>query len=181
MADRHRAFNAVFYPESAPENFREIVAGWKVPALMVLHDQDLDEHGLPKKPHYHLLLSFEGKKSIPQIRTMIHELGSEVVQPSYDLRGSARYLLHLDQPDKHQYPFAALESFSGAPALDLTAPAGDPSPEILAWIRDQGVVEYADLIHYCLDQRPEWYRWARGNSIFFAHYFRSYRGKQAER
>lgn len=176
MADRHRAFVAVFYPESAPDNWREIVESWHVPALVILHDQDEDEHGDPKKHHLHLLMYFEGKKSLAQIRSMVKELGSEVVQPSYDMRGSARYLLHLDQPEKHQYPFAALESFSGAPALELTAPVGDPSPDIIAWCREQGITEYSALINYCLDQRPDWYRWARSNSIFFAHYLRSVRG-----
>jgi hypothetical protein len=169
-ASRHRTFSGVFYPESAPENFREVIAGWTVPALLVLHDQDED-----KKPHYHLLMLFSGKKSLGQARELMHELGSEVVQPAWDTRAAARYLAHLDQPEKFQYPVSVIEAFSGASVLDLTAPVGDPSPEILAFIRDQGLIEYAGLIDYCLDHRSDWYRWASAHSIFLCAYLRSCR------
>lgn len=180
MADRHRAFIGVFYPESAPENWRSIVDEWHVPALVILHDQDVDEHGEAKKPHYHLLMYFEGKKSLIQVKNLLAELGSGVVQPSYDLRGSARYLLHLDTPDKHRYPVEAIEAFSGAPVMDLTAPMGDPSPEILEWVREQGITEYSTLVFYSLDKRPDWYRWVRSNSVFFGYFFRSYRNGRLE-
>lgn len=167
---RHRGFNAVFYPESAPENFRELIESWRVPALLALHDKDED-----KKPHYHLLLMFGGKKSLKQVHALTDELGSKTVQPAYDIRGSARYLGHLDQPTKYQYGVGVLEAFSGASVTDLTQPSGDPSPEILAFLREQGITEYAALIHYCLDCRPEWYRWASSHSIFLCAYLRSCR------
>lgn len=169
MATRHRAFNAVFYPESAPGNWREIVDGWHVQGLTILHDQD------GKKPHYHLLLMFSSLKSLPQVHAMTDQLGSKELQPSYDMRASARYLLHLDHPDKHQYSFDALESFSGASAVDLTAAIGDSGPEVIAWIREQGVIEYAKLIDYCLDEKREWYQWASTHSIFLSHYLSSSR------
>jgi len=173
MASRHRGFNSVFYPESAPENWREIVTGWHVPALAILHDRE------DKKPHYHLLLMFSSMKSLPQVHNLTDKLGSKELQPSYDIRGSARYLLHLDHADKFQYPFAALEAFSGAEALELTEPVGDPSPDIIAFVREQGIMEYSDLIHYCLDIKPEWYIWARSHTQFLLGYFTSVRYKAA--
>lgn len=175
MASRHRAFNAVFYPESAPGKWREIIDGWHVQALVILHDQD------GKKPHYHLLLMFSSMKSLPQVHAMTDQLGSKELQPSFDMRASARYLLHLDHPDKFQYRLEALESFSGASALDLTSPIGDPSAEIIAWVRDQGVMEYSSLIDYCLDQKREWYVWSRNHTVFLCGYFMSLRHKEARR
>jgi len=172
---RHRTFNAVFYPESAPENFREIIDDWKVPALLALHDQDQD-----KKPHYHLTLLFTRQKTLAQVHALVDQLGSSVVQPAYDTRASCRYLAHLDHPEKFQYGVGVLESFAGASVPDLTQPAGDPSLEILAWIRDQGVIEYSDLIHYCADHRQDWYRWAAGHSIYLCAYLRSIRHKRGE-
>lgn len=176
-AARHRTFSGVFYPESAPDDFRQVVASWHVPALMVLHDQDQD-----KKPHYHLLLVFSGKKSVGQARELMQQLGSEVVQPCWDTRASARYLAHLDQGEKFQYPVSAIESFSGASVPDLVAPLSDPSPDILEFVRDQGIIEYASLIDYCLDHRIEWYHWASGHSIFLCAYLRSCRhGEEVRR
>lgn len=172
MSGRHRAFNAVFYPESAPTDFRDLIESFDVPALLILHDQDEG-----KKPHYHLLLMFSSMKSLPQVHNLTDQLGSKELQPSYDMRASARYLLHRDHPDKFQYPFSALEAFSGAQALDLTQPLGDPSPEMMAFIREQGMVEYSDLIDYCLDVRPEWYIWARSHTVYLLGYFTSVRYK----
>lgn len=171
MASRHRAFNAVFYPESAPDNWREIVDSWHVQALAILHDQD------EKKPHYHLLLMFSSMKSLPQVHAMTDQLGSKELQPSYDMRASARYLLHLDHPHKFQYSFDALESFSGASALDLAAPIGDPSGDVMSWVREQGILEYCDLIDYCLDQKREWYVWCRNHTVFLRGYLMSARHK----
>lgn len=167
---RHRTFIGVFYPESAPEAYRDIISGWAVPALLVLHDRDEG-----KKPHYHVMLMFTSMHSLAQVRGMMQELGSEVVQPAYDTRGAARYLVHLDHADKYQYALEAVEAFSGASVPDLLAPIGDPSPEILAFVRDQGIIEYAALVDYCLDQRQDWYRWASGHSIFLCAYLRSCR------
>lgn len=170
MSGRHRTFNAVFYPESAPEDFRTMIDSWRVPALLSLHDRDED-----KKPHYHLVLLFSSLKTLGQVHALTDQLGSKTLQPAFDTRASCRYLAHLDHPDKYQYGLGALESFCGASVADMTAPIGDPSPAILAFVRDQGITEYAKLIDYCLDVRPEWYRWASGHSIFLCAYLRSVR------
>jgi len=175
MVNRHRSFNAVFYPESAPEIWREIIAGWHVPALVILHDKDVNADGTDKKPHSHVLLMFNTLKTLSQVHAMTDQLGSKELQPAWDKNASARYLLHLDNPDKYQYPFAALEAFTGASALDLTAPVGDPSPEIMAWVREQGITEYFKLIDYCLDEKMEWYIWSRSHTMFLRGYLDSMR------
>lgn len=176
MATRHRAFNAVFYPESAPEGFRELIASWHVPALLVLHDRDEG-----KKPHYHLLLMFAGMKSLRQVHDSTDGLGSKELQPSYDLRGSARYLGHLDQPEKFQYGVGVIESFSGASVPDLTASMVDPTPEILTWVRAEGFADYSALVDYCQDHRPEWLKQVTGHTMFWTGYFASVRFRRAPR
>lgn len=177
MTARHRCFNAVFYPESAPEGFRELIESWHVPGLLALHDKDVEPGGEPKKPHYHLLLTFGGKKSFNQVHELVDQLGSKVVEAAYDLRASARYLAHLDQPDKYQYGLEVLEAFSGASVPELTAALGDPSPEIMAWVREQGIVEYSKLIDYCLDERLDWYVWCRSHTVYLCGYLMSCRHK----
>lgn len=170
MTGRSRAFNAVFYPESVPDGFRDLIDSWQVPALLVLHDRDEE-----KKAHYHLLLSFGSLKSMGQIHELTDQLGSRTVQPAHDLHASARYLLHLDHPAKFQYPVECLESFSGASVSDLLSPVSDPSDEMLAWVRDQGIVEYSALVNYCQDLRPDWSRHARSHTIFWRGYLGSVR------
>ena len=61
---RVRNFATVVYPESAPENWQEILAEQFIPAFISpLHDKDINPTGEPKKPHYHVMIMYEGKKS----------------------------------------------------------------------------------------------------------------------
>jgi len=173
MAGRHRGFNFVFYPESAPENFRELITAWNVPALLALHDKDKEPDGSCKKPHYHLLLTFSSLKSFGQVHELVDQLGSKVLEPAWDIRASARYLGHLDQPDKFQYGVAAIESFSGAPVAELTASLVDMTPEIIDFVRDQGMVSYAGLVDYCRDNREDWLRSVMVRTHFWLGYLKS--------
>ncbi|WP_368276451.1 Rep family protein [Coprococcus sp. RTP21204st1_G4_RTP21204_210225] len=59
-----------FYPDSAPENWREIINSWLVDCLVSpLHDSDVNEDGTPKKPHWHGILFFDSVKSFEPLMT----------------------------------------------------------------------------------------------------------------
>ena len=63
-AKRIRNWATIVYPESAPDNWQEILKGQLVPAFISpLHDLDYDENGELKKEHYHILLLFGGVKT----------------------------------------------------------------------------------------------------------------------
>lgn len=164
---------AVFYPESAPEDFRERIAGWRVPALLALHDKDEG-----KKPHYHLLVMFSSVKTLKQVHEFTDELGSKELEPSYDLRGSARYLAHLDHPEKFQYGIDAILAFSGASVADLTAPSGDVTPDVLTFVRAEGLTEYSALVDYCQDHHLDWLKEVKGHTMFWCGYFASVRARR---
>ena len=74
--DRVRNFATVVYPESAPENWQETLAGEFIPSFISpLHDKDINPGGEPKKPHYHVILMFEGKKSMEQVKEITAKIG----------------------------------------------------------------------------------------------------------
>ena len=61
---RTRNFASIVYPESAPEDWKEILIQQFVPAFISpLHDQDVNPGGEIKKPHYHVILMFDGSWS----------------------------------------------------------------------------------------------------------------------
>ena len=64
--NRSRTWAFVAYPESMPENWREILDALSVPwACSPLHDKDINETtGEVKKPHRHFVMSFPGKKEL---------------------------------------------------------------------------------------------------------------------
>jgi hypothetical protein len=76
------------------------------------HDKDTREDGELKEPHTHILVCFNGSKSLEQIRTLINsqqntfgENQRKVGQKWQPLNKTAcfRYLLHSDDTEKYQY------------------------------------------------------------------------------
>lgn len=159
---RARNFACVVYPESAPANWLDIVQDLKIPVFVSpLHDKDINPTGEPKKPHHHVLIAFEGKKSLEQVRTIFEQfngVGCEVVQ---SIRGYARYLCHLDNPEKAQYNQADVLQFGGA---DYSAAIGLPTDkykavgEIIDYCKENDIYSYAEVLEYAREFRFDWFR-----------------------
>lgn len=159
---RTRNFATFVYPDSAPENWQEILAEQFVPAFISpLHDMDTNPDGEIKKSHWHVLITFETtktKEQAEQLISLISGVGCEVIQ---SLRGYARYLCHLDNPEKHQYPTEDVRALCGA---DYSSAIGLPTDkykaikEMMEYIRQNEIYSYSDLLDYCSIERFDWFR-----------------------
>lgn len=174
---RVRNFATVVYPESSPDNWQELLAEQFVPAFISpLHDKDINPTGEPKKPHYHVMLLFDGKKSIEQATEVIkvfNGVGCEVVN---SLRGYARYLCHLDNPEKYQYNPEDVRNLGGADynnAIGLITDKYKAIREMMQFCMDNGIISLADLIEYCMQERPDWFRVICDNTIIMREYLKS--------
>lgn len=158
---RGRIWATIVYPESAPTNWTRKLSALHVPALVSpLHDSDLDPTGEPKKPHFHVLLMFEGVKTPAQVREMVSEFGGVGCEFVNSIRGYARYLCHLDDPDKAQYDYEKVLSFAGADYIACINLASDKYTnlkEITQFCRQNQIYSYADLFDYCAENNTEWY------------------------
>lgn len=113
-----------------------------------LHEKDIRADGTPKKPHYHVIFIFQERKSVVQIEKMLLKLfpvlsdkgdicgiakffKSECKEKSErypdfllneirigSLKGSVRYLVHADDPDKFQYDRSLIQALGGADYID---------------------------------------------------------------
>ena len=159
---RARNFATVVYPESAPENWQQILAEQFIPAFISpLHDKDVNPTGEPKKPHYHVIVMFDGKKSEDQVRgifALIGGVGCEVVKSS---RGYSRYLCHLDNPEKVQYSPDDVRQLCGADYSSTIGIAIDKYKaidEIMDFIDLHNITSYRNLLQYCRKERRDWFR-----------------------
>ena len=101
---RYRNWATVVYPESAPENWLDLLQGKYIPGFVSpLHDNDKNPTGEDKKAHYHVLFLFEGKKSKNQVQEIVDLINGVGLEHINSIRGYARYLCHLDNPEKAQY------------------------------------------------------------------------------
>lgn len=109
-----RSWAFVVYEDSAPENWREIIDDRHISwTHSPYHDRDFNADGTPKKPHYHVILDFVGKKSYEQIKEITDSVNAPAPIHLDSLRGYFRYFTHMDNPEKAQYSIDDIRCFGG--------------------------------------------------------------------
>lgn len=179
---RARNFATVVYPESAPPDWLEKLTEQMIPAFVSpLHDKDENPGGEAKKPHHHVMVMFEGKKSDEQIRAIFDSFGGVGLEVVKSLRGYARYLCHLDNPEKAQYLPDDVKAFCGA---DYMGTIGLPIDkyksigEMMDFVVNEECSSYADLLMYSRMFRPDWFRTLCDNgSYVMKEFIKSYSWK----
>lgn len=171
-ANRTRNWATIVYPESAPCDWLDKLADVKVPALVSpLHNRDVNANGEVKKDHYHVMLMFQSVKSQPQVKVIVASFGGVGTEYVQSQRGYARYLCHLDNPEKAQYEPKDVKQLCGAMAYsELVSSEADKKSmvkQMLAFCRDNGIYEFCDLAYYAMDEREDWYEVLASNPMAF--------------
>lgn len=179
---RTRNWAMIVYPESAPEDWREILDDLHIPWIASpLHDKDVNPDGTKKKPHWHVILTFENKKSFHQIKAIADKLNAPIPQACESLRGYVRYLVHTDNPEKYQYSKADIENHGVADIekyFQNTASIRTILKALTRHICDEEVTNYADLIEYAMAKGDDWFDVASSHTIYFGALLKSEWQKQ---
>jgi hypothetical protein len=165
MADKivkGRNFATVVYVDSAPVNWQDLLAENFIPAFISpYHDKDLDPTGDPKKPHYHVMIMFDGPVVQDQARSIFSLIGGVGCEMIKSLRGYARYLCHLDNPDKVQYSVDDVRSFCGADYHGVIGLAVDKYvaiQEMIDFCESRDIFSFYHLVLYARSERFDWFR-----------------------
>ena len=175
---RTRNFASVVYPESAPANWLDILNEMRIPAFISpLHDLDVNPDGEIKKPHYHVMLMFDSVKTQEQAKICfqaIGAVGSEIIQSQ---RGYARYLCHLDNPEKAQYDIADVKALYGADynaTISLVTDKYKAIGEMIDFCEENAVISFSDLLVYARRERFDWFRvLSDSGSVVMREYLKS--------
>lgn len=178
---KKRNWAFVAYPESLPADWIErlTLTGLQV-AISPLHDQDLNADGEPKKPHYHIIVCYSGPTAYSVVSALTADLNATIPQPLEQVRGYYRYLTHKDNPEKVQYSESDIRTLGGFSIRDFveltTSEVNRYKAEIQRFIRDNDIVEYADLCDILLDAgMDDQWEVATHNTYFFDKYISSRR------
>ena len=171
MADnRKRNFATIVYQESAPDDWMSILSDLHVPAFVSpLHDRDTKDDGTLKKPHWHVILMFEGKKSPDDVRLYCEKFGGVGLEVISSLRGHVRYLCHLDDPDKFIYPVEDVRCFCGADFYvysNLPSKKYDYIGEMIDFCLEKKCYSYCSLLLYAKKNKREWCQCLCDNGTF---------------
>lgn len=185
MKKRYWAF--VLYLDSAPTNWKELIQERGIPfCISPYHDKDLNPTGEPKKPHYHIILCFNGPTTYNNVKSITDSLNQPIPIPLDSVRGYYRYLTHKDNPDKYQYNEKDIECFNGfyvSDFVDLTeVEIMELKRSIFHLIETLNIKEYGDLIDY-LNKNEELssqFQVACKNTTLFNTYISSKRNKEKD-
>lgn len=192
MAKRTKHWTFIMYPDSAQENWKEILKSTHIrSAISPLHDKDLNPTGDEKKPHWHVMLEYDSLKSYDQIKDFLSEIftgGYTIPQIVQSPVGMIRYFIHMDNPEKFQYKWADITVYNGFDLSKYDSYTENEIDhlisEITIFIDDNNILEYADLVAFTRDPDynhfDDWYRIIRKNTFFFNAYITSRRNQYKE-
>lgn len=168
---RTRNFATVVYMDSAPHNWIDLLQGLCVQSFISpYHDKDKNPNGELKKHHYHVMMMYDSVKTIEQAKENFEKFGGVGCEVINSTRGYARYLCHLDNPEKQQYNIDDVKSLCGA---DYIGTIGLPSDkyQIIGEMQDfcekYNITSFYLLCNYARKNRSDWYRALCDNSSFY--------------
>lgn len=161
IESRTRNFATVLYPESMSSDWLDKLTDMHVAYLLSpLHDKDINPTGEPKKPHYHLIIVFDGVKTSKQAKELFDVIGGVGCEAINSIRGYARYLCHLDNPEKAQYSIDLVKSHM-IDYVDIIGLASDrykAIAEMQEFCEQYSVLSFSTLCKYSRTHRNDWHR-----------------------
>lgn len=165
-----RNWATVVYPDSAPDDWKEKLDALRVAVLISpLHDKDVNPNGEPKKPHWHVLIMFDGPKDEHKVREIFDAIGGVGCEYVNSIRGYARYLCHMDNPEKHQYDIGKVVSMNGADFNTLVSLPSDKYKaigEIIDFIEANDIYSYRQLFAWCRANKYDWFKTLCDNGTY---------------
>lgn len=178
-AQRTRSWACIIYPESAPEGWIDALREAHIDTLISpLHDSDVTADGEFKKPHYHVLAMFPNPVTVDQAKNYFALAGYTASPEAVkNTKGYARYLVHMDDHDKHRYNECDVIALCGAAwaaaALDEGEQIDLTLTEIEDWIDDVHCYSYHALCRYARAERPDWTHVIRTHTIHLKQFLTS--------
>ncbi len=176
--NKARHFCAIAYPESAPHDWKEqLQATGLTWACSPLHEHDVNPDGSPKKPHYHIIVSYGNTTTYnaasSSIRAITHGPYPLIC---HSVSGSYAYFTHKHNPEKYQYNETDIERFNGWTKVLESTEVRQLKDELVMMIITQDCTEYAEfIIEAKYSGNPDAYEVAMNNTVFFNQFITSYR------
>lgn len=172
-SSRTRNWSIIVYPDSAPENWREMIDDLHIEWIeSPLHDRDVNPGtGEIKKAHYHVDLLFSGLKTYEQVVEVIEPLNCPIPKRTLSVKGSVRYMAHLDNPEKFQYDPADIVAHGGVDLADLLKPSATERygmiREMCEYVRENRIIEFQELMDYAMAEKfDSWFPLLCDNSAY---------------
>lgn len=161
-SEKGRDWTFIVYPESAPENWRDILDETHLRWIeSPLHDKDVNGDGEIKKAHWHILLSYDGPVTLKAVEKISSQLNCPEPRKVGSGKGLVRYMIHKDNPEKFQYSIDEIVAHNGADVasyFELTATNKLLlMKEIVRYIVENKIDNYADFLMVAIEHSDDWF------------------------
>lgn len=179
---KKRNWTFVLYPESAPEDWIDIIIQRGIVfAVSPLHDKDVNPTGEIKKPHYHVILCYDGPTTYNSVCELVQDVLNQPVPKVLDsVKGMYRYFTHKDNPEKYQYDENGIKSYNGfdVNAILSSFEVYQCLNTIQSLIVENNIFEYSELMDFLLqEQFMELWNVACSHTLFLNTYITSKRNR----
>lgn len=171
----------LFYKDSAPKNYLEVLNSIHVPyVISPWHDKDINiETDEVKKAHKHGCLYFDSLKSYSQVSKLISTSlnGPSHVEVVQSPKGMLDYFVHADNPEKTPYKVEDIEYGCGFNLTKFLQKQyeGKVISQILDIIDQRNIDEFRDLVDYVRSNNTQLLDVIMGRVFFFVKYLDSKR------
>jgi len=165
VSNRTRNWVFICYPESVPPDWERLIEEEHIQwACSPLHDKDTRDESdeEQKKPHWHVILLFDGPKTFDQVKVITDRVHGLAPRKCNSTKGSYQYFTHKNDPDKYQYSADEIRHFGGFDAESIMAPTATErlviQDAIESYILENNVTELRELARYVRDAGLEDWR-----------------------
>lgn len=159
---KSRYWMTLAYPESQSEDWISKLESTGIRcSISPLHDQDVKEnatdrlddqdnkYGIFKKPHYHILLCFDGPTTYNNVLSICESLGFTCPQQVLSAYGQYWYQIHRFNKDKHYYDDKDRVLLNGCSSLDFEDLPNELLYEMKLFLKDfivdYSIIRYTDI------------------------------------
>lgn len=177
MATKNRYWCFIAYPDSLTAGWEQILEETLLPCyISPLHLYDRFPDGTSKKPHYHIIVCFEGPTTYKNVLDNIcAPLNASIPKQVLTLKGAYDYLTHKNAPNKYQYAPEDIVYLNGATEqiIDKEKATGDAFYFIETFIVDNNIKSFRQLslaIHSLNNSLLS--SVVRGNAYYFTQFLK---------
>lgn len=180
MSKRSKYFATIQYDDSSDIEYiiRVLDEEFHISALISpLHDKDILPTGEPKKAHRHIILIFDSLKSLDQAKEIVSCIGTVGCQLLTSFRGYARYLCHLDSPDKYLYDKDLVLNVGDVDYWEVISSSADLMRlhmDICDFCYSNKVFDYWYLVQFSsFNGKCDWFKALQSQALFYRVFLRS--------
>lgn len=185
---KSRTWAMIFYPESLPVGWEQIVQSWGHPvAISPLHNADIydsgEQKGEAKKAHYHVILRYPNVTTFNKIKQYTDALGQPIPQVCDSIKYAYEYFTHKNAPTKHQYTENDIKVINGFALRDYVTETrsekGGMRASVIDMINASSCNEFCDLVDILIENGAfELLDYVESNTYFVDKYLTSKRHKE---